>query len=69
MRIFLYGRLDPTPTPFPLVSCKKRALSIGGYTLWEIVLDHVFTLDDIVAAHVRMDANQANGKLVVKVIR
>lgn len=92
--IFLYGRLDETPTPFPIVTCMKKALSISGYTLWEIVLDpplrrraeewildhlergvfapvidRIFTLDDIVAAHVRMDANQANGKLVVKVTR
>jgi NADPH:quinone reductase-like Zn-dependent oxidoreductase len=91
-RIFLYGRLDETPTPFPLITCMKRALSITGYTLWEIVLDpdlrrraeewiighlerhtfepvidRVFTLDEIVAAHAYMDANLANGKLVVAV--
>lgn len=91
-QIFLYGRLDETPTPFPLITCMKKALSISGYTLWEIVLDpllrraaedwivghlergtfapvidRVFTLDQIVAAHACMDANQANGKLVVTV--
>lgn len=91
-QIFLYGRLDETPTPFPLIPCMKKALSITGYTLWEIVLDAdlrqraqqwivdhlergrfapvidtVFSLDQIVQAHATMDANQANGKLVVKV--
>ena len=90
--IFLYGRLDETPTPFPLVTCMKKGLSVSGYTLWEIVLDparrrraeawivdhlergvfapvidRVFTLDEIVEAHTCMDANQANGKLVVRV--
>lgn len=38
-RIFLYGRLDERATPFPLISCMKKALSISGYTLWEIVLE------------------------------
>jgi NADPH:quinone reductase-like Zn-dependent oxidoreductase len=38
-QIFLYGRLDETPTPYPLVTCMKKALSITGYTLWEVVLD------------------------------
>lgn len=38
-RIVLYGRLDETPTPYPLIACMKNALSITGYTLWEIVLD------------------------------
>jgi NADPH:quinone reductase-like Zn-dependent oxidoreductase len=91
-RIFLYGRLDETPTPYPLITCMKKALAITGYTLWEIVLDpalrrraqawiveslergvfapvidRVFTLDQIVQAHAYMDANQANGKLVVTV--
>jgi len=91
-KIFLYGRLDETPTPYPLITCMKKALSISGYTLWEIVLDpllrrraedwivghlergsfapvidRVFTLDEIVQAHACMDANQANGKLVVTV--
>jgi NADPH:quinone reductase-like Zn-dependent oxidoreductase len=91
-KIFLYGRLDERPTPYPLISCMKKALSITGYTLWEIVLDRamreraqqwiieriesgsfapvidrVFTLDEIVQAHAYMDANQANGKLIVKV--
>ena len=31
------------------------------------VIDRVFTLDQIVQAHAYMDANQANGKLVVTV--
>lgn len=90
--IFMYGRLDETPTPFPLVTCMKKGLSVSGYTLWEIVLeaerrrraeawiveqlergvfapviDRVFQLDDIVEAHACMEANQANGKLVVEV--
>lgn len=89
-RIVLYGRLDETPTPFPLVECMKKALSISGYTLWEIVLDaerrrraqawiverleagafapvidRTFPLDRIVDAHAYMDANRANGKIVV----
>ena len=92
-RIFLYGRLDERPTPYPLIPCMKKALSITGYTLWEIVLDpqrraraerwiidrleqgvfapvidRVFTLDQIVEAHACMDANRANGKLVVTVM-
>lgn len=91
-RIFLYGRLDETPTPYPLVTCMKMALSISGYTLWEIVLDpalrreaerwivgqlergtfapvidRTFNLDQIAQAHAYMDANQANGKIVVTV--
>jgi NADPH:quinone reductase-like Zn-dependent oxidoreductase len=91
-RIFLYGRLDERPTPYPLIPCMKKALSIAGYTLWEIVLDparraraerwiverleqgvfapvidRVFTLDQIIEAHACMDANRANGKLVVTV--
>lgn len=37
--IFLYGRLDDRPTEYPLVTCMKKALSVTGYTLWEIVLD------------------------------
>lgn len=93
-RIFLYGRLDERPTPYPLIACMKKALSITGYTLWEIVLDplmrrraeewivehlergaftpvidRVFTLDEIVQAHAYMDANRANGKLVVTVLQ
>ena len=91
-QIFLYGRLDETPTPYPLVTCMKKALSIRGYTLWEIVLDaalrreaerwivgqlergtfapvidRTFVLDEIAQAHAYMDANQANGKIVVTV--
>jgi NADPH:quinone reductase-like Zn-dependent oxidoreductase len=91
-RIFLYGRLDETPTPYPLVTCMKKALSITGYTLWEIVLDaqlrrdaerwivnhlergtfapvidRTFRLDQIVQGHAYMDANLANGKIVVTV--
>ena len=90
--IFLYGRLDESPIEYPLIPCMKKALSVTGYTLWEIVLDpqrrsraerwiierleagafapvidRVFTLDQIVQAHACMDANQANGKLVVTV--
>ncbi len=92
-RIFLYGRLDESPTPYPLVTCMKKALSITGYTLWEIVLDperrrraqawilsqlergvfapvidRVFPFEQIVQAHAWMDANQANGKIVVTVV-
>jgi len=91
-QIFLYGRLDERPTPYPLVTCMKKALSITGYTLWEIVLDpalrrdaerwivgqlergtfapvidRTFILDQIAQAHAYMDANQANGKIVVTV--
>lgn len=90
--IFLYGRLDERPTPYPLITCMKKALSITGYTLWQIVLDpplrqraqewivdhlergrfapvidRTFALDEIVQAHACMDANQANGKIVVTV--
>ena len=91
-KIFLYGRLDERPTPYPLIACMKKALSITGYTLWEIVLDpglrqraqewivnhlergsfapvidRTFSLDEIVQAHAFMDANLANGKIVVTV--
>lgn len=91
-KIFLYGRLDERPTPYPLITCMKRAISITGYTLWEIVLDpvarrdaqawivdrlesgaiapvidRVFELDEIVAAHAYMDSNAANGKIIVRV--
>ena len=77
---------------YPLIACMKKALSITGYTLWEIVLDpvrraraerwipdqleaggvepvidRVFTLEQIVQAHAWMDANAANGKIVVRV--
>ena len=38
-QIFLYGRLDDRPTPYPLITCMKKALSVRGYTLWEIVND------------------------------
>ena len=38
-QIFLYGRLDDTPTPYPLITCMKKAISVRGYTLWEIVND------------------------------
>ena len=40
-RIFLYGRLDERPVTYPLIACMKKALSITGYTLWEIVLDPI----------------------------
>ena len=38
-KIFLYGQLDPQPTPFPLVKVMKKAASLQGYTLWELVND------------------------------
>lgn len=91
-QIFLYGRLDERPTPYPLVTCMKKGLSISGYTLWQIVLDaaerrraqawiaghlergrfapvidRVFPLARIREAHAWMDANEANGKIVVEV--
>ncbi len=34
-----YGALSPDPTPFPLVTALKKALSVRGYTLFEIVQD------------------------------
>ena len=37
--IFLYGQLDPTPAPFPVVPVLRKGLAFRGYTLWEIVLD------------------------------
>jgi len=37
--IYLYGQLDPRPTPLPLVPVMRKGLSVRGYTLWEIVLD------------------------------
>ena len=38
-KLFLYGRLNEEPTPFPLITCMKKGMSIQGYTLWEIVRD------------------------------
>jgi len=38
-RMFLYGRLSEEQTPFPLVTCMRKGMSIQGYTLWEIVHD------------------------------
>jgi NADPH:quinone reductase-like Zn-dependent oxidoreductase len=34
-----YGRLDPRPAPFPLVSALRKGLSIRGYSLLEIRRD------------------------------
>ncbi len=38
-KLFLYGRLNEDPTPFPLITCMKKGMAIQGYTLWEIVRD------------------------------
>ena len=38
-RIFEYGALSPTPTPFPLFEAIGKALTIRGYTLFEIAAD------------------------------
>ncbi len=35
--LFLYGALALEPTPFPLFTCLTKALSIRGYTLFELV--------------------------------
>ena len=37
--IFEYGALSPSPTPFPLFPALSKALTIRGYTLFEIVQD------------------------------
>jgi NADPH:quinone reductase-like Zn-dependent oxidoreductase len=37
--IFLYGVLDPSPTPFPLFPALMKGLTFRGYTLFEIVGD------------------------------
>ena len=37
--IFLYGQLDSRPTLFPLVDVMRKAVTVQGYTLWEIVND------------------------------
>jgi NADPH2:quinone reductase len=34
-----YGQLATEPTPFPLVACMRKGLTIRGYTLWEITLN------------------------------
>jgi NADPH2:quinone reductase len=39
--IYLYGQLDRTTTPFPLIPLLRKGLTIRGYTLWEIVLDRM----------------------------
>lgn len=38
-RIFLYGQLASAPTPYPLIACLRKGLSVRGYTLWEITLN------------------------------
>ena len=38
-RIFLYGQLDSEPTPLPLIEIMRKAVTVRGYTLWEITLD------------------------------
>lgn len=38
-KLFLYGRLNEDPTPFPLITCMKKGMAIQGYTLWEVVRD------------------------------
>jgi NADPH:quinone reductase-like Zn-dependent oxidoreductase len=35
--IFEYGALAPEPTPFPLRAAMSRALSVRGYTLFDVV--------------------------------
>lgn len=37
--IVLYGALDRAPTPLPLVTVLRKALSLRGYTMWEILND------------------------------
>lgn len=37
--IFLYGALDPKPTPFPLFAALGKALCLRGYTLFELTSD------------------------------
>jgi NADPH:quinone reductase-like Zn-dependent oxidoreductase len=37
--IFVYGRLAPAPTPFPIFAAIKKSLKIQGYTLFEITFD------------------------------
>lgn len=37
--IFEYGALATEPTPYPLFAALSRALSVQGYTLFEVVLD------------------------------
>ncbi len=37
--IFLYGALANQPTPFPLFTAFHRALSIRGYTLFEVIVN------------------------------
>jgi len=36
-RIFEYGALSPSPTPFPLFDALSKGLTVRGYTLFEIV--------------------------------
>ncbi len=38
-RIFEYGALSPSPTPFPLFDALAKGLTIRGYTLFEIAAD------------------------------
>ena len=38
-RIFEYGALSPSPTPFPLFDVLSKGLTIRGYTLFEIAAD------------------------------
>ena len=37
--VVLYGALDRRPTPLPLVTVLRKALTVRGYTMWEILND------------------------------
>ena len=38
-KVFLYGALSPEPTPFPLFAAIGNSLTIGGFSLFSIVMN------------------------------
>lgn len=58
-RIFVYGALSPEPTTFPLIEVIGKALTVRGYTLFEVVRE-----PEMLAAGKRFVFDGlANGKL------
>jgi len=91
-KLFVYGRLDPAPTEFPVGLGLAKGITFRAYSLFEVVnfpdvfarairhvydglesgryqpvIDSVFKLDDVAAAHRHMASNTQKGKIVVEV--
>ncbi|MBV8115791.1 MAG: zinc-dependent alcohol dehydrogenase family protein [Silvibacterium sp.] len=63
--IFEYGWLSLQPTPFPLLPALAKALTVRGYTLWEITKDPALLEDAKEYAYDRL----ADGRFVPKVAK